>query len=463
MKEWFSKFSSNRLNTSSNTELQSNQRCLFHENEPPDCSLCKFDELIRKASDWSGYTREKAIKKLDKLGNPKAIPALLTRVNDWVPQVRMAARKALTNYLLSEYIDDWIDNLPRIYHLKQCTRHDHSEFIQDLEMYLQRAELSTYLVAGVNHCNRLVSRISLELCVQLQLLSPTQLVERFLTHEDMIIRSKIVSFIKVLDVDIQKRALEVALRDRVMPIRREAFQIALTDSSEDKWACQFLFDSHSTIRELAIEYLKSSDVNLSAIYENALDSSKPSQLVCALWGVAFFKSYAALERVKKLMGHSSPKVRREAMNTLSLLEPEGNRTLFLQALNDSRRSVCKQAARLASKARIAYQASELLDVLNQSNRGETLEACMLLIKSINKWERFLFLVHLISGIERFEREIQWIKDKLLQWDFHFNQSSIHPTMEQVQQIRTLIESLDFLEKWELGSLRFTLSSYGVLP
>ena len=51
--------------------------------------------LIELCRHWSGYEREAAVRALAKRGNVAALPALLERANDWVPQVRAAAAEAI--------------------------------------------------------------------------------------------------------------------------------------------------------------------------------------------------------------------------------------------------------------------------------------------------------------------------------------------------------------------------------
>jgi HEAT repeat protein len=51
-----------------------------------------LDDLILMAEHWNGFKRENAVRRLGMLGNPVAIPKLIVRVNDWVPQVRRFSR-----------------------------------------------------------------------------------------------------------------------------------------------------------------------------------------------------------------------------------------------------------------------------------------------------------------------------------------------------------------------------------
>ncbi len=54
-----------------------------------------LSDLIRLLEHPNGFKRENAIRRIGMLQDPIAIPNLLIRVNDWVPQVRDAAKEAI--------------------------------------------------------------------------------------------------------------------------------------------------------------------------------------------------------------------------------------------------------------------------------------------------------------------------------------------------------------------------------
>jgi hypothetical protein len=99
-----------------------------------------LDDLLLMAEHWNGFKRENAVRRLGMLGNPIAIPKLVVRVNDWVPQVREAARKALLKLMTPKNAKAFAECLPDIFHLKTCGRDNHTQFIAEVQTYLLKDE-----------------------------------------------------------------------------------------------------------------------------------------------------------------------------------------------------------------------------------------------------------------------------------------------------------------------------------
>lgn len=99
-----------------------------------------LDDLILMAEHWNGFKRENAVRRLGMLGNPVAIPKLIVRVNDWVPQVREAARKALLMLMTPKNAKAFAESLPDLFHLRTCGRDNHAQFIDDVLEYLLKEE-----------------------------------------------------------------------------------------------------------------------------------------------------------------------------------------------------------------------------------------------------------------------------------------------------------------------------------
>ncbi len=47
-----------------------------------------LNDLLAMSRYWNDHKRENAVRRLGRLANPIAIPKLIVRANDWVPQVR---------------------------------------------------------------------------------------------------------------------------------------------------------------------------------------------------------------------------------------------------------------------------------------------------------------------------------------------------------------------------------------
>ncbi|UZJ63178.1 hypothetical protein OKW96_11675 [Sphingobacterium sp. KU25419] len=73
----------------------------------------QYIELLAISSlNGSGYIREKAVKNLSQVDDPRAIQFLIYRLADWVLQVRQSAQNGLYNYKTTDYLNSLIENLP---------------------------------------------------------------------------------------------------------------------------------------------------------------------------------------------------------------------------------------------------------------------------------------------------------------------------------------------------------------
>src|SRR5687767_10375201 len=95
-----------------------------------------WNEKIADARSYSGYLREEAVRALAAAGHGAALPVLLERVNDWVPQVRAAAREGIAAFLRDEHIASWGPALGQVAALGRATRDDHAPLLHQITTFL---------------------------------------------------------------------------------------------------------------------------------------------------------------------------------------------------------------------------------------------------------------------------------------------------------------------------------------
>lgn len=91
---------------------------------PPE-PLDPWRDFHRRCVDSNGREREAALRDLSRLPaelHGRALPLALARLNDWVPQVRAAALRALPPLLRDELEPAWIDALPAVVQLMGGSR-----------------------------------------------------------------------------------------------------------------------------------------------------------------------------------------------------------------------------------------------------------------------------------------------------------------------------------------------------
>lgn len=420
-----------------------------------------LDELLSMCEHRNGYRREKAVRRLGMLGNPLAIPKLIVRANDWVPQVRTAAREAILQFAIHNNAEVFVQCLPELYHLKKCGRYNHGGLIKSIETFLLLKENVTYLIHGINSNNSLVARMCVGLAVKKQQIWSLKLIKTCLKHSNVMVRAKASHLLRNLDGNEQNLALDIAIQDRFMPIRREAFQIILKrDGSNITLAKKFLFDRHSSIREIAIIHLKQAEIDVKSIYRMSLDSKQPSVLSCAIWGLAELYSIDSISQLNQFLKNPFPSVRKQAVKALAILDGSNTKKILMTGILDSSPAVSKEASRLANKYYVSFTAHNLLEIVNRAKFIHTLISCVTISKKINKWDRLIFLVSLLK-LKHFVNQDNkgLIKSAIHQWDTDFNKSGIQPTKLQLDELsRKSKEVIDILKSYEYQTVLFTLNT-----
>lgn len=84
----------------------------------------------------SGHSRQEAVEALGELRAPAALPGLLARVNDWVPQVRQAAGIAVRRFLADDRLAAWPAALPALADVLRGQRADHGPLLTTIADFL---------------------------------------------------------------------------------------------------------------------------------------------------------------------------------------------------------------------------------------------------------------------------------------------------------------------------------------
>lgn len=110
-------------------------------NPSPQPDADPWREFHRRCVDSNGYEREAGMRLLHRLPaelHGRALPLVLARLNDWVPQVRAAALQALPQLLRDDLETAWIAALPAVTQLMSGSRwvQDGAAVLADIENFL---------------------------------------------------------------------------------------------------------------------------------------------------------------------------------------------------------------------------------------------------------------------------------------------------------------------------------------
>jgi len=426
-----------------------------------------LDDLLAMSEHRDGFKRENAVRRLGMLGNPVAIPKLIVRANDWVPQVRSAARTSLFNLMKSGNAEAFIHSLPEIYHLQDCGRDDHSTLISDVTSYLLLPENVKYIKDAITSEDRYLARIATSLCIENSILEKQDLVSKCLFHHDVIVRNIASNLLREFSGEVLNNLLEIAIKDTFMPIRREAFQIYLKAFPEKglEIARMFLFDNHISIREIAIKKLTKNQIDIEGILLTVLISDGQSALKirCAILGLAEIGSKSSILTIKNLTENVLPSIRRASIQALVKLIGEDARSYLQSGLKDKSPNVAKESSRLIQKLGLRLSVGELIEIVDKACINHTLTVCISIAKRINKWDRLMFLLGMSRILKPLnEGKLELIEKELTNWNREFNRSSSQPTKTKIEGIVN-----EYNKYLELSGgrrhrlLEFTIKSFGI--
>ncbi|MCU7828882.1 MAG: hypothetical protein KZQ85_07410 [Candidatus Thiodiazotropha sp. (ex Myrtea sp. 'scaly one' KF741663)] len=422
-----------------------------------------LDDLLMMAEHWNGFKRENAVRRLGMLGSPVAIPKLIVRVNDWVPQVREAARSALLKLMIPKNAKAFAESLPDLFHLKTCGRDNHTRFIDNVLEYLLKVENSESIREVAFSLEPKVARIAVRLCFDHSLLDRDELVNKCLSHPDVLVRNIAAGHLREVSGETLSVLLKLAIKDPFMPIRREAFQIYLKNSPEqgEVIANTFLFDRHISIRELAITHLlrKGCDVRSIYSFEVTSGSQSISRKKFSILGLAYLGAKQEIPSISQHLDNKSPGIRKSAIQALEKLMGDESKSLLVVALDDPSPSVAKEASRLIAKLKLKFGSHEIEEAINIHGNPHTLALTTRAMKTSNKWERLIFLLRVL-GITTDDNSSNkgMIQSELVKWDTDFNRSSSQPSALQIQMINREYANCSYLlNERRRRSIEFTLS------
>jgi HEAT repeat protein len=406
-----------------------------------------FDELIEQSRHRDGYTREFAVSKLCELNNPTALPDLLLRANDWVPQVRLISAKAIRSLLKSENAPTFFDQLPRVVALLGCNRDQHGSLVNDITQFLKSPSVSDHLINALDSHEPKVRRIAFRMCSEAQTLPVNELIERSLSDKDVLIKqeglTKIIGLPKIQQIFFAKRFFDSRISDvRVLATRT---LLRVQDNAEGIQFAQIACaDINGSVRAIAIYYLKNKFTNYREIVAARLieilrqPTNSTALTVGALRGLIdlnygdscyLIKTFASSEAV--------PKVQSAALYALNKLNFDGTIALSEAALYSTSSSVKKIGAKNLVSLGIRYDADWLIDFVSQNPTFDQLRTASSLAIFSDKWERLIFTLSFFSN-EKFSKENE---SAIFSWLSDFNRSFYSPTKTQISRIRALLNNL----------------------
>jgi HEAT repeat protein len=426
----------------------------------PPAATTSVADLVPLSSNIDGFKRENAVRRLGMIGNPAAIPALIIRANDWVPQVRAAAYDALIKMLTPANAEAIVASLPQFLHLQACRRGDHAALLQAVQDFLVRDGNVDTLKAAWYSTDLRVARLVTRLLISKRALSAAEIIEQGLSHDDVAIRSIVIDLLRDLGPEAFEHTIEKALHDRYMPVRREAFQQFMRRFPDRGRAVakRFLFDRSAAVRELALEHLSVAGEPVEDLYSQALSASSngAATVQCVLWGWSALNCRSRVNQIEQMLTSPLASVRRAALQAFVKLSPQTAACHLQAALADSSGRVANEAARLIRKLGVSIDVDALIAMAKSQSDVRVTYACYRVARCANKWDwlKYVLAVYPAAGSrvprEAFCREIQ-------AWENNFNRTGAQSDPRTLREIAELLSACKSqLPPKQVELLEFTL-------
>ena len=310
--------------------------------------------LIEASRDYSGYIRQAAIARVLELGHPEFLPAIAARLNDWVPQVRDAARSALLTLLPAMPQDAVLSILPVIAGLRNAGRHDHAEWLEKFErVLLQHFEAQVFADGALSGKTK-VARACFDLMVRRSIFDPACVIQIGLTSNDIGNGVRASHAIGKLASDEQGTPYKIALLSRFGAVRAIGLRGYLHGAAcpgKYQAATDSLLDTQSTVRAVAIAWLAANHGDAREYYRQVLDSPASSALILriGLAALCTFRQRHDAGLVSTFVAHHTIAVRAAAYAAWLKLAADDKDQIALRALGDDSERVKKLAMEMVQR------------------------------------------------------------------------------------------------------------------
>lgn len=401
---------------------------------PPD-----FPQLLSLARSTHGHLREDAVRRIGTLRTAEALPALIERLNDWVPQVRYAAREAIEALMVEENAPAFVQNLVRLHRLLARGRDDHATFVARIEAFLAAAPQDRYVLEATRNPDRQLAGHCLRLAVKYALVNDVERVELGLLHGDIAFALDAVAHAATLP-PVQRRSLaELALTHALAPVRRDALRLLLSDGIAKERIESLAFDRHAAVRALAARHLKNDGFDIAAHYRAELASPHSRRQRMAIEGVARYGTAEDMHAIRALLTAPSPATRRCALVTWTVKRRFDAIGEVVAAMSDPATSVARQAALLAEIACPQFDADAMLALSASPAWAENSGPLLSAFRYSDKWERLIFALRWLTQTRRSPEHAE---SMLRHWETHTAGSSIPPRPAQIARIQHLVDQDD---------------------
>lgn len=398
---------------------------------PPDATSTLQEEL----RDYSGYVRQAALERCAALGRTDLLPDVVMRLNDWVSAVRHAARATMQCLMPLASPSALLQILPAVLQLRDKSRSNHADWLIQFEQQLISLLSVRDFLDGLRGNDAKIARSCFYMLHHHALIEPAHIIRIALaTRSDTVLATQAFQLCRAVVPSSQTDLYMAALASPFGRIRSSAL-LALTrapgaaDLRTLAQAC--LLDVQSSVRYLAIHYLKTQDIDARAIYHAVLaDAASITQAMrvslLALGSKHQGHSGHDLAVIGRFTEAPLPSVRLAAFSAWFKLAPRDKDAIALQAMVNVFPGVQKFGMQLVQRHGAFIPYATLQTLLEASGN----HALLLSYAALDKWHWLSTIARLASlelpaGSGKLE-----LRAQLMLWTTRSNRYATRPQAQE---------------------------------
>jgi HEAT repeat protein len=383
----------------------------------------------------NGFFREKALIVLSDMETGAEIPYILIRINDWVRQVRNTSNEKLQRYLKSEYAMSFVNNLPLVLRLKECSRDEYNDIINEVVSVLSSAGGSQKLICGLQSKDAKVRLACYKIILKTKVIDNRSIIKYLIKDNNPYNR---IFVLRNIQQDITKDEFtdisQLLLTDKFAQIRKFALETLYKFKLEDYINIleASLFDKNQSVRDLARYLLaKQKKYDFAVIYREAIQ--KNEKLYSSICGLGETGDIKDSEIISEFLHSKVVKIVKASINALGRLDIHGYKDVIILSLNDERAGISKTARRVLYEEIDVSDADALYNIFKQAiYEYVKINACVLLC-SLSKWNSIRYIIEFCADENESIRAIGQYSFE--GWIQKYNKTFNTPTKKQVEEIR----------------------------
>ena len=353
-----------------------------------------FSWILRLGTfDGNGYFREKCIRRLK--ADSASYIYLLLRLNDWVKEVRDAAREACSD-LSGLSLADLINCLGAFEKLRRSGRKDITVFNRFDEMISKRiCELEPEITRNLIRKYDPVTRRALyKILIDNRMLSKDEISSLLTNDRDVQCQMSLMSlFVKQYELSVEE--LDEFINHKSIMVQRKSIEqkYAMLGKTWDGLENKMLSPS-ANIRE-TVRYIfnKNGGFDSRSYYLERLDISDVK--ICIL-GIGETGKPEDKEILLKYLDDSRTGVVKNTLHALGMLCGDKLSDLFWKYLNDDRQTVVLQAYREISAHNIRYGAEKIYDLFMSTDSELIKKKLAYMLVREQYWDRIPYVLMLFN-------------------------------------------------------------------